>query len=227
MSNRKQWQRVIGLMLVVASLAGCGGAQVELIPTPSPPTATPTPIPPTPTSTPLPTPTPSSGVLRGKLIGAVSQKPLVGAALILCLVGAERECTLQADLIATTEDDGDFELTDVPPSSYAVFYDPSGNAKAGWKEMDGLEISLKFEGVAMFSPSPERTEFFSTFGGGESIGMTPQTSINFDAEGNATGEGSLISNKYGLTLQFHDGQPLTIQVQRGETTGLEIMAWGL
>jgi hypothetical protein len=166
-------------------------------------------------------------VLRGTLIGAESQKPLAGAAIILCSVGTERKCTLQADLIATAEDDGGFELTGISPASYAIFYDPSGDAIAGWKEINGLEISLKIEGVAMFSPSPERTEFFSTFGGGEGISITPDTSIGFDAEGNVTGEGTFISEKYGLTLQFHDGQPLTIQVQRGEITELEIMAWGL
>lgn len=216
MSYQKLLRQMIGVTLAMLLLVGCGA-----------PAAIPTPMHVvTATPTPLPTPTPSSGVLRGTLIGAESQKPLAGAAIILCLVGVERKCTLEADLIATVEEDGGFELTDIPPVSYVIFYDPSGNARVGWKEINELEISLKIEGVAMPSSS-QRTEFFSTFGGGESIGITPDTSIGFDAEGNIIGEGSFISERYGLTLQFHDGQPLTIQVQRGEITELEIMAWGL
>lgn len=187
-----------------------------------------TPVPPTfiSTNTPAPTPAPSSGVLRGALIGAESQTPLAGAAIILCLVGTDRKCTLQADVATTTGDGGLFELSGIPPASYAIFYDPSGDARAGWQEIDGLEISLKIEGAVMFA-SPERTEFFSTFAGGETITISPDTSIGFDAEGNVTGEGSVIFDKYGLTLQFRDGQPLVVQVQRGKTTELEIMVWGL
>jgi len=48
--GKRLLQRMLGLMLVVLLLAGCGGAPAE-------PTSTPTPIPPTSTPTPIPTPT--------------------------------------------------------------------------------------------------------------------------------------------------------------------------
>lgn len=159
-------------------------------------------------------------------MGDESRRALAGAAIILCLVGTERKCTLKADLSGAADEDGNFELANTPPGLYAVFYDPSGSARAGWKETNGLEISLKIEGVALFS-GPERVEFYSSFGGGESIGISPHTSIGFDAEGDVTGDGSFISEKYGLTLQVHDGQPLIVQIQPGEITEVEIMAWGL
>jgi len=52
MTNRRLWQQVFGLMLIVLFLTGCGEALAE-------PTAAPTPVPPTaePTATPTSTPT--------------------------------------------------------------------------------------------------------------------------------------------------------------------------
>ncbi len=212
---------VASMAIVAVSLAACGG-EAETTPTPTP-TATATP---TQTPTQTPTPAASSSELQGKLIGTESQEPIAGAAIILCLVTAEKTCSLKANLVTEVKEDGSFELTNVPPASYVVLYDPSGKAMPGWKDIDGLEMILNLEGLSGF-PSSARTELFSTFGGGGGITMQEGTSLEFEDGVVVGGDGSIISEKYGLTVDFREGKPIIIQVQPGRTTEVEIRAWAL
>ncbi|MEE9324611.1 MAG: hypothetical protein V3U90_03540 [Dehalococcoidia bacterium] len=189
----------------------CGGGGEE-----------PTPIP---TSALIPTPTPTStvdfGAVKGKLIGADSQRPLSGAAIILCLFTDERECTLQASLIATADESGEFQLSDVPPGSYVVLYDPSGGAKAGWEEIDGLKIKYGFTDVGLGGVT---REFIDSFGGG-SITIQEGTGWTYSDGELVAMDGSYVSEKYGLTMDFHMEEPVTIEARRGETTEFELRAW--
>ena len=240
------YQKLFSLVLVVFFVVSCGTSSVSVAPTttftpkPSTSTATPTSAPPTdtPTSEPptaIPTPVPptstptpeaTTGTIQGKLIGAESQQPLIGAAVILCLVVGEKTCVLQADLVSISGEDGELELTEVPPGSYVVFYDPSGKASSGWKEIDGLEMILNLQGL-MPIPSADRTELFSTFGGEGTIRVQKGLTLGFDENGVFSGDGSIISERYGLTMDFYEGKPITTEVQPGKTTELEIRAWGL
>jgi hypothetical protein len=142
------------------------------------------------------------------------------------LVVAENTCALRAELASATGREGGFELTEVPPGSYVVFYNPSAEASSRWKELDGLEMILKLEGLSGF-PSPAREELFSTFGGGGSITWQKGTSIGFDDDGALEADGSIISEEHRLIMDFHEAKPITIEVRPGETTSIEIRAWAL
>ena len=133
-------------------------------------------------------------------------------------------CVLQADLASISGKDGNFEITEVPPGLYVVFYDPSGKASSGWKDIDGVEMILNLEGLSPF-PSPARTELFSTFGGGGSILLQKATVLAWDEDGVFKGDGSIISEEYDLAMDFHEGKPITVEIELGKTTELEIRAW--
>lgn len=218
MSRLKLLQQLSGVILITMLLVGCGGSAATPVSEAPIPTATPVP----PTST--PTPEVTTGIVQGKLIGAESQQPLTGAAVVLCLVVGEKTCVLQADLVSISGEDGKFELTEVLPGSYVVLYDPSAKASSSWKEIDGLEMILKLEGLSGF-PSSARTELFSTFGGGGGIRFQKGTTLEFKDGVVVGGDGSIRSEKYGLTMDFHEGKPITIEIQLGKITELEIRAW--
>lgn len=235
MSHQKPLWQMVGVSFVMLLLAACGtpiattGLEPQTsTPTSVPATATPRAVPTSTLVPPAPTRREKTGTAQGNLIGAESAQPLAGAAVVLCSVVAEQTCMLRADLVSISTEEGSFELTEVPPGSYVVFYNPSAEASSTWEELDGLEMILKLEGLGLSRfPSPARTELFSTFGGGGSITWQKGTSIGFDDAGVLEGDGSIISEEHGLTMDFHEGKPITVEVQPGETTAIEIRAWGL
>lgn len=157
------------------------------------------------------TPTTKLGEVQGKLEESESQKPLAGAAIILCLVNNEEECTLRASLIATTEEDGSFKLSGVPLGKYIVLYNTSGEAKEGWREIDQLKINYKLQGRRPRSPTSLLTdEFYDTFGGGGDVIVHKGTSVPFSDGIIESVEGAFTSEKYGLTMEFHDGKPIGV-----------------
>jgi hypothetical protein len=119
--------------------------EVTTVTTSESPAASSTELPPaTPTSQPsTSTPIVATSLVKGKLIGTTSQKPLAGGTVILCLVSGETQCTLQTDLTATAQEDGGFELTDIPAGQYVVLYEPSGEFKETWEDLDGVTLDYK------------------------------------------------------------------------------------
>jgi hypothetical protein len=213
MINQKLLQPVLTGALSLIFLVGCAAPVI-------------TPISKAPAQIIAPTSIPSLGTLKGKLLGADSQKVLGGAAIILCSVVDEQKCSLKAGLVTTVMEDGCFELVDIPPATYIVFFDPSGKATLSWKEIDGLEMILKLEGLARF-PGTARDELFSTFGGNGAITIKKGFSLEFKEDGRFGGDGSVISDKYGLTMDFHEGKPIMAEIQPGKITEIEIQAVGL
>jgi hypothetical protein len=221
------------------------------------------------TTTPTETITPTTGDIQGKLLSANTTEPLAGAAIILGLVTGELECTLQSDLVAVVGEDGTFELVNVPPGTYVVFYDPSGEAKDSWENIDKLKIDLRWyvlgpavstlDGATYFDSSGSvvpvvsevdgafifntpfnkiytelppyegpgtyiNGDFFITFGGGGTVVITDGKGIRWFGEYALWIEAAFSSIKYGLTLEFHETNPLSIEVKAGETSNIEIMA---
>ncbi|OGO04159.1 MAG: hypothetical protein A2Y60_02955 [Chloroflexi bacterium RBG_13_54_9] len=160
-------------------------------------------------------------------MGAESQNPLSAAAVILCLVTADKKCSLKANLVTTVNEDGSFEIINIPPGSYVVFYGPSGKASSGWKDIDGLEMILNLDGLNDPPGSVSFEELKSTFCGGG--GMTIKRGTIFEFRGHIVVpmEGGIISEKYGLTMDFPEGKPITVDVQPGKVTQIEIKAWAL
>lgn len=140
--NRKMLlQGMLGLMLVVLLLVGCGAptATPTPVPTATPyptytpvPTATPyptyTPVPemtPYPTYTPLP-PTPTTGQVSGVLVNLGTGQPMAGIDLELMI--AEETATGvafhfgEASPHTETDSSGAFVFKDVPPGSYGLAF---------------------------------------------------------------------------------------------------------
>ena len=174
------------------------------------------------------TPTAKLGEVQGKLVESESQKPLAGAAIILCLVNNEEECTLQVSLIATTKEDGTFKLFGVPLGKYIVLYNTSGEAKEGWREIDQLKINYKLQGRRPCSPTSFITdEFYDTFGGSGKVFMQKGASVTLRDGIIESVEGAITSEKYGLTIEFHDGKPMMLQVESRKTSHIEVIAAGI
>jgi hypothetical protein len=154
-------------------------------------------------------------MVKGKLVGADSQKPLAGGEVMLCLISAETQCTLQTDLLATVQENGSFELADVSPGQYAVLYAPSGEFESTWKDLDGLALDYKL------TNNDFGQEFKSTFG---VVGLEY---LNLAIGPKGIQSGAVASPKYGLRLQFQDGAPITLAVEQGQPAEIEIKAVGL
>ena len=172
---------------------------------------------------------PTTGDIQGRLIGTDTEEPLAGATIILGLVTGESECTLQSDLIASVGEDGTFALTDVPAGTYVVFYDLSEEAGGTLPEIDELKINYALigkppRGGSSFIPN----ELYDTLGGGDALMVYLEAGAQVTMEDgiitSIEGSLALTSEKYGLTMEFHDGEPITVEVKAGETTDLDIMA---
>ena len=157
---------------------------------------------------------PSLGQVQGTLVAVETGQPLAGAAVILCRVTEETEGILQASLSCSTESDGDFELSNVPPGKYVVLYDPSGEGKDGWTQIDQLEIDYSFQaGTCEIS-----NEFYQSFFGGVSVTYHQGFTCTSE-DGVIVFNGALTSQAYNLTMEFHDSsKPVMLEVEAGETT---------
>jgi hypothetical protein len=220
---------VIIVILLLLSLTGCTSTASSSTPaftqtTTTEPTATEsTPTAPTTTEPELPT----TGNIQGRLISVETQEPLVGATVILGLVTGESECTLQSNLIASADEYGAFQLADVPPGMYIVFYDPTGNEKEAWSEIDKLKIIYELIGKQHKVASYYITnELYDTLGGGGKLighyGAGATIRINNGIIESITGSHAFTSLKYGLTIQFTNGEPTSLEVKAGETVSVDI-----
>lgn len=127
MNHRKLLQQVIGVMLVMLFLVGCGSATPAPVaetptatPTPIPPAATPTPEPPTPTFTPAAT----TGQVKGRLVDEKTQQPIVEKQVFLPLAeetNGQVSISFAADTPETRSDSsGVFLFEDIPPGKYGL-----------------------------------------------------------------------------------------------------------
>lgn len=153
-------------------------------------------------------------------MGAKTQRPLAGAAIVLCLITGERECTLQADLAARVGEDGSFELSEVPPGVYVVLYDPSGKAMEGWKEIDQMMINYEID---KRNRIPLSDEFHEVFMAGGML-TVHNLSVTFKEGEVVDFDGAVTSSKHGLTMEFYDLNPIMVDVKPGETSNVEIAA---
>ncbi|MGB2896271.1 MAG: hypothetical protein WBB65_08915 [Anaerolineales bacterium] len=125
MNRRKSWMQIIGLLFVLLLASACSTPTA----TQPPPTMAPSPVPPT--AAPVPS-------VSGSLIPWGEGIPTTNRHVLLCqIVGEHQEmpadCALQESAVGSDKD-GNFQLNDVPPGEYYVFYD-SGRSDFD----DGLE----------------------------------------------------------------------------------------
>ena len=155
------------------------------------------------------TPTIFPGILKAKLVGDTSKKPLEGAAIILGLITGKIDtngarCILKANLIATVGADGGFEIADIPPGSYVLFYNLSGSADNRWQSIDDLELILDLETREDSSGEVHFHELYSSFCGGGYMTIKKGTRFTrLEDDIWICEQGALTSEIYGLTMDIH------------------------
>jgi len=153
---------------------------------------------------------PLSGGITGRLLEEESGEPVAGAVVVLCKLD-KKECVLRTNLSTTTDQDGRFELTDVPVGSYSVLYSPGevpafvssswGDLRIAFENLDTLRETL---GTARASRKSQ---------------------MRITGEGTRFYAGRLYADQYMLVIEFEKGQPVRTQIGLGKTVNLEIMAW--
>lgn len=119
--NTEKISLAILVTVVALLLSACGTFGTPIPPTDTPIPSTATSIPPT------VTPKPSPWV-EGSLINKETNQPLGNAGLVLCQTQDESTCTINVNLTALTNADGQFKIADVPNGKYAILYNASGNS---------------------------------------------------------------------------------------------------
>ena len=175
-----------------------------------------------------PTSTTSLGILKGTLVGTESQSPLRGAKIVLGLVTTENKCILKTNLSGTVNEGGSFEITEIPSGLYIVFYDPSQKERNAWENMDGVEMYVGVEGL--FAPQSSayasaREQLFSTFGGESTIMVKKGTSTKIKDGVIEVVKGGIISEKYDLHMDFHEGKPIIVNIEANKLIEIEVKAW--
>jgi hypothetical protein len=250
---KKSFLTVMILFLIVVGSVGCGETQhtpttiPDKIATGAAKTkaiaATLTAEIPISTQTPIRTLTPTSvqglGAIKGKLIGKNTQQPIMGTTVILCGVIPEdnEKCQVLPDIKSISQNDGSFSLENVPINTYAIVYATSKNVDTkSWKGII-LNYPIAGKGSTLISyPSGvlivDNVDFSlveDPFGGDKGISIIGRIDniINVHVLNQFVGfimiEGSLTSNKFGLTLEFVDSHPIVIKVEDNKAT--EIMVY--
>lgn len=165
-----------------------------------------------------------SSIVEGEIVGADS-KQSIDAIIMLCRITGEGSC--RADPSGgyySSSTQGTFRITEVTPGDYVVLYSLKSLDKC--LIITNKTINYKLGPTRSFD-SIFTKEFFETFGGGEGITVSKGTTVNI-SDGNIVSiDGSFTSEKYGVTMDFHNGKPLTVEVEKGQVTEIKIEAWGL
>lgn len=221
--------QLIALCLLVASIVlfGCGLGQ-SVSPTTAPvpvftaiPTSTPLP-----TSTVIPSPAPLDGPqLTGTMVWLTKGTPMVGAWILLCKMSGDT-CQTDAALATTTQAKGAFEFQTLDAGTYVILYNSSGpSSQAVGISLDLSDSALKCLAQGMIgSASASCQGTIPVFGDG-SISLAKGTMLNVSASGVALKDGSLVSAKYGVNLDFADGKPVSVEIQSGKASKTDFKAW--
>jgi hypothetical protein len=201
--------------------------------TPSPtPTLTNTPVPtathtPVPSPTPLASPTPAAGSLSGSVVWLSSTSPLAGAGIMLCQMAQDDSCTAGADLATTSDAQGKFAFPALAPGKYVILYAQNGIAsQAAGLRLDLSEKALKCLGEGFIGGlSPACQGSVPVFGTGV-LSLQKDTSLSINADGTILlSEGSLVSDQFGVNLDFTAGAPLAVEILAGQASEIIIKVW--
>lgn len=183
-----------------------------------------------------PTPKPASvqepaaggnGSLTGKLLDQESNKVLAGAGIILCLDTGD-SCTTDAALSAQTGSGGEFEIVDIPPGRYVVLYNPTG---IDMQSADGILVEVNSRSAACLASgfmgsAPADCQGSIPFMDDPNLTLKGNASIAITSSDLSLDKGSIYSQKYGLHMDFVDSQPLSVEIEAGDTIESDLLVWG-
>jgi len=177
-----------------------------------------------PPSTAKPKPT-SGGQLTGKMVWLTGGTPVVGTGIMLCRMSGDR-CQAEADLATTTQGEGAFEFQNLDAGKYVILYNPNGlSPQAAGLNLDLSDQSLQclVEGMTG-SASASCQGSVPIFGDG-GLSIQRGSSLGVSASGFTFEEGSLVSEQYGVYLDFANGEPISVEIRAGQTTETVVKAW--
>jgi hypothetical protein len=219
---------VVGSMALACSGAGSPSSSPSLHPTAS---ASPTPVPtPSPRPTPTPTLVPTTGGLSGTLTVKKTGAAVVGAWIVLCKV-AGSSCHTSADLVAKTLADGAYSFDEIPSGSYVVFYSTLKTLKPAASNLavDVNDKSADCIGEAFYGSRSASCSGSTPFSDDAGLKLEAGGTINISLGNSETAysidNGAVTSPKYGLTLVFVSGKPLSVDVAPGLTATLGVETW--
>jgi hypothetical protein len=173
------------------------------------------------------TPKSKGGTLTGQ-INSEAGSPESGVGVILCAMST-LNCVTDPHLKAVSDKNGSFEIDSIPAGSYAVFYSTTGAVPTS---DDNLTINVNDNSAGCIGQALEgggnvTASCFSSVPFAED---DPDTKVvkNSVVDKGADGTyrlntGAIYSPLYGLTLNFADGQPLTVAMVAGSTTQVSIV----
>ena len=173
-----------------------------------------TPVPPT------DTPASAMGSVQGALIKKESSEPIAGAYVLLCAVldpaASEPECLLRASLTTVTGTDGSFELASVPQGAYVVVYGLSDEAQGSSQTWDGR--SVHYRSAVMDATG----KAIDPFGGKKGVRSSDEGTVDITGDGIFIVNGSITSLEFGLSIEYHQREPLTVSVTAGQTAQITV-----
>ena len=183
----------------------------------------------TPTTIPLPTmtasPAPSGGQLTGSMVWLTSGTPVEGAGIMLCRMSGDI-CLADADLTTTTQVGGAFEFQNLDAGKYVILYNPNGSSpQAAGLSLDLSDQSLQCAAGGLIGSAPASCQGSVPIFGDGDLSWQKGSSINISASGFTLEDGSLVSEQYGVYLDFANGMPISAQILDGQTTEMVFKAW--
>jgi hypothetical protein len=179
------------------------------------------------TPTVLITPKSKGGTLTGKVTSEAGSAES-GIGVVLCAMST-LNCITDSHLKAVSSKDGSFEIDNIPAGSYAVFYSTTGAVPAS---DDNLTINVNDNsagciGQALQGGGNVTASCFSSVPFSEddpNTKVVKNSVVNQAADGTyRLDTGAIYSPLYGLTLNFANGQPLTVAVAAGSATKVSIV----
>jgi hypothetical protein len=167
------------------------------------------------------TPQPKGGILTGQT-SSEAGAAAADVGVILCLMTA-LNCTTDPHLTAISDETGNFKIDNIPTGSYAVLYSDTGavptsdyNLTVNVNDKSAACIGEALMGSGDISPSCDTSVPFAEVDPDTKV--LPHFTVSLSGSGSSLESGAIYSPMYGLTLNFEDGEPLTVDMVAGSTT---------
>lgn len=181
------------------------------------------------------------GKIQGQLIGEKSESPVSEGIIIPWWIENNVKATAVIALATEVGDDGRFEIKNLPPGKYVLFYSTHDSSKAHLNMLQGASIPLSLEPFLKSVRSLQEdsqvkegliSKTIPSIGILDDLesGITIQAGSTFDYDNNGLvsgGTGSLLLTKYGFSANYRDGKITSLKMPSRGVANISIQAWGL